>query len=253
MATVTGIVRRAWPTASDQRWTVVPRSPGDLRLGPAPKGESAGTSGGGDGASEDSAGETGDGPDGPGESGGSGAISGPVTPDGAIVARLADLRRLAGRRVRVGATVAATGDGTLTLRDGAAQATVRLTDTPPDGESPIVAGEVVNVTGTVSVGDPDVDPELTAAAADITRAARLALPPTLPASPGPDRGATDGDAAPAPVASAGPGPAGLLAPLLVLIAMVIGGGAVLTWGVRRRQAAAIPASTPTPVSTDGVD
>ena len=39
MATITGIVRRAWPTASDQRFTVVPRSPDDLRLGPAPAAE----------------------------------------------------------------------------------------------------------------------------------------------------------------------------------------------------------------------
>ena len=36
MATITGIVRRAWPTASDQRFAIVPRSPDDVRLGPAP-------------------------------------------------------------------------------------------------------------------------------------------------------------------------------------------------------------------------
>jgi hypothetical protein len=228
MATVTGIVRRAWPTASDQRWSVVPRSAADVRLGPAPAGRNGGAAGGQDDSTDGAADDRGHDPE-------TGALTGPVTSDGAIVARLADLRTLAGRRVRVGATVAATGEGTLTLRDGTAMATVRLTDEPPAGDRPIATGEVVNVTGTVSVVDPGDDPQLMAANADITRAARLALPPSALASPGPVDGGTAERAPAAATAAGGPSPITLAAGLLVLVSMVLGAGATVAWGVRRRR------------------
>ena len=35
-ATITGIVKRAYPTASDQRFSVVPRGPGDIQLAAEP-------------------------------------------------------------------------------------------------------------------------------------------------------------------------------------------------------------------------
>lgn len=62
---------------------------------------------------------------------GDGAATSGRTVDGAVIARLGDLGRLVGRRVRVGATVAASTGDAITLRDGTGEAVVRLTDQLP--------------------------------------------------------------------------------------------------------------------------
>ncbi|HUG48900.1 MAG TPA: lamin tail domain-containing protein, partial [Candidatus Limnocylindria bacterium] len=93
-ATVTGIVRRAFPTASDQRLAIVPRSPSDIRLGPGGQ-EAPGTGGG---ASTGAPGVGQSAPDGPG-------VSPPAdgsAPPAAISRPLSELAGLEGSRVRVG-------------------------------------------------------------------------------------------------------------------------------------------------------
>ena len=113
---------------------------------------------------------------GPAETAGPGASGGR---SGVLVARLAELPGLVGRRVRVGATVAEVQVGALLLRDGAATGRVRLTDAMPVDQAPLATGEVVNVTGTVTPHAPD-GWELVATTADLTRAGRLALPSVRP-------------------------------------------------------------------------
>jgi len=234
MATITGIVRRAWPTASDQRFAIVPRSPGDLRLGPAPAAEDTAEAVAGTENGSDTDGD----PTGPGGS----PLVGPATGTGqggttagtAIVARLADLPALVGRRVRVGATVAAVDGPSIVLRDGVVTGRVRLIDGLPSGDAPLSPGEVVNVTGTVSRPATGGDPELIASAADLTRAARLALPvmaPETAVEPVDDRPAAA--AGPSETAGAGPGPITLA--MLALAAAAIAGGTALAWRARRRR------------------
>jgi hypothetical protein len=241
MATITGIVRRAWPTASDQRWSVVPRSADDLRLGPAPRsGSEAGTMGdpsdgfGGEPAGQGSGEATTD------------PLADSTAPDGTVVARLADIDRFIGRRVRVGARVgAATDDRSFTLQDGTDVVTVRLADALPASSDPLRPGEVVNVTGTVL--ETAGGTVLAATSSDVTRAARLVLPPSALVSPDP-AGATGDGTATAEEASpaSGPDPVALASLLLVLTAMVIGGAGTLAWGARRRREAPDgPADAPT--------
>jgi hypothetical protein len=235
MATITGIVRRAWPTASDQRFAIVPRSPDDVRLGPAPgpgAGPGADAGSGSDQGTDPNA-APGAGPASPDALGGPGG-----TPDGTLVVRLADLPRYVGRRVRVGATVADADTSVLTLRDGAATGRVRLLDPLPADEAPLAAGETVNVTGTVT-RLPSSGLELVASAADLTRAARLGAPtpaprlPTpsvLPAEPGP---AGPDTAAAAPAAGGLP-PTLVAALVLIGIASCVATAAALAWWRRRR-------------------
>jgi hypothetical protein len=236
MATITGIVRRAWPTASDQRFSIVPRDPDDVRLGPAP---AANGTGGGGTDTGDASGDTrgdatavADGGTGPGGSDAVGADA-----SGAVVARLADLPRLVGRRVRIGATVATSDGTTITLRDGSATGRVRLTGELPSGEAPLEPGEVVNVTGTVARPEGRGDPEVVAAPADLTRASRLALPSaaaaplttvtaevTVPDGVSPD--ATGSQAA-------HPGTPWLALVTVVLAAIVLAIGGAFAWRDRR--------------------
>ena len=92
LATVTGIVRRPYPSATDRRFAILPRSRADLRVDPGSSpGSGAGTTTGSDGT----------GPSGSGIGspvGSASANSAIAAPD----ANLVDLPTLAGRTVRVG-------------------------------------------------------------------------------------------------------------------------------------------------------
>jgi len=158
-ARITGIVRRAHPSASDQRFAVAPRSRRDIKLG--------------DLASE-RADEEGDHDD---ESatafevaGGDGSDQGQP---GVLSATLSSLETLDDRLVRVGGRVEAIAQRRVTLDDGTAQGIVRFADAVDPIEPRLRVGEVINATGRVkrrASGRPEVVVE---AAADVRRAGAL--------------------------------------------------------------------------------
>ncbi len=118
VATVTGIVRRPYPTATDRRFSILPRFPADVRLGQASEpaaGPGAASSSGGPVATS---------------YGTKGAAAGPessAAPTGAIDADLVDLASYAGALVRVGGLVVALEAGGFTLDDGTSVGRVVLT------------------------------------------------------------------------------------------------------------------------------
>jgi hypothetical protein len=134
-ATVIGIVKRAYPSASDQRFSLVPRSPRDLEVaGAGPSGASPGPSGG-PGAS---AGPTGPAPGAPGASADAGV------PDVALAA----LAEHVGLVVRVGGLVTGVEPDRIRLDDGTAVAGVVLEGTAADLLPLLQPGDAVNATGT---------------------------------------------------------------------------------------------------------
>ena len=142
-ATVTGIVKRPYPTAKDQRFAVVPRSAHDLILGAAgagapsaPAATGAATRGG-DGSPPAAT------PAGSGTSGGS-------TPPGADVS-LADLATRVGETVRVGGTVTDVEADAFTLDDDTAIARIVLEGPAVELATLLQPGDAVNATGTPEI------------------------------------------------------------------------------------------------------
>jgi hypothetical protein len=158
-ATITGIVRRAYPTANDQRLAVVPRSASDVALGsaagdgaspsPAPGHDNlpnAGQDGSGMGA-HDGAGGT----DGPVADGGSAAPLGgeaaaePRAPDVAF----ADLSGHDGETVHVGGRIEGRDGLRLRVNDGSATAVLRLTGRAEALSASLLVGHLINAQGVV--------------------------------------------------------------------------------------------------------
>ncbi len=237
-ATITGIVKRAYPTASDQRFALVPRDRADIDLGPDPA--AAGTD-----RTSGTAGSTGmdpaeeslrpdDGRVRPGDD---------ATP---VDTTLAAIVRLGGRHVRVSGAVRSIASPLLTIDDGSASAQVRLLDPGATFEPPLATGEVINVTGIV--GERDLGGwEVVTRSDAVVRAATLALPTLVPLPAGM---AVTSSAVPSLASmamAAGPEANGdsrlatvvLVAGLAALFTVVVGG--VATWSVRRR---ARPGATP---------
>ena len=139
--TVTGIVRRPYPTASDRRFAVLPRGGADVAIGPAGTGEPAGTVGRGSAAAG-----------GTGGTASAGAASGidDVTPD-------TDLATLARPRRRSGsgsaASIARVADDGFDLDDGTALARVELRGDMAALLPHLREGEAVAATGTVELVD----------------------------------------------------------------------------------------------------
>jgi hypothetical protein len=183
-ATITGIVKRAHPSATDQRFGIAPRDPTDIRLGPAPRG-------GGGSAGDDTGAST----DGDAPTVGDTATARPV--DGpAVGTSLEGVPGLLGRRVRVAGALKVIDTPLLTLDDGSGRGLVRLLDSVARFEPPLHLGEVINVTGTVATRDVG-GWEIVASADGVVRASRLALPMasgTASAAPSPSAGDTAGTA-----------------------------------------------------------
>ena len=120
-ATVVGIVKRAYPTASDQRFALVPRSTADIRLGAAtgdgPDGSGNPSSGDGPGTTPWPSGAVPTGSYDPAQSGG---------PSSTTTVALADLAAHDGQRVLAGGSVTNVDGARLTIDDGSAAAVVRL-------------------------------------------------------------------------------------------------------------------------------
>ncbi|HYO42525.1 MAG TPA: OB-fold nucleic acid binding domain-containing protein [Candidatus Limnocylindrales bacterium] len=144
-ATVVGIVKRPYPTATDQRFAVVPRSRGDLDLGAtgatAPRATAGGS--GAPGASiatgTSSTGATGTAPD-------PGLGAGTDVPLGALADHL-------GATVRVGGLVTAVGPDGIRLDDGTATARLVFEGPAADLASLLQPGDAMNVSGTPEARD----------------------------------------------------------------------------------------------------
>jgi len=134
--TVTGIVRRPYPTASDRRFAILPRGTADVSVadgragaGPGPAGGSGGATGAATGAIES-------------------AAQGPaITPD----TDLATLMDAVGSRVKVGGLVARIADDGFDLDDGTALARIELRGDMLALLPHLAAGEAVAATGRVKL------------------------------------------------------------------------------------------------------
>ena len=133
-AEVTGIVRPAYPTASDRRPSILPRSSADVRGG---SGHGAAVVGGD--ATTPTISTT----------SAVGGTSGSAEP--ALVADLVDLATLIGRTVRVGGLVVDLRSDGFTLDDGTAIGHVVLAGQAADAVDLIEPGDAINVTGRVEV------------------------------------------------------------------------------------------------------
>jgi hypothetical protein len=131
--TVTGIVRRPYPTASDRRFAVLPRSGADVAIGPAGNGAPIGTVGTGSPA----------GGNGPAASSSATA----VTPD----TDLATIADLIGKPVRVGGLIARVAEAGFDLDDGTALARVELRGGMADLVPLLRQGEAIAATGSVEL------------------------------------------------------------------------------------------------------
>ena len=144
---VVGIVRLAFPSASDRRASLLPRSPADLEIagsGSTAGGSGAGSSGKGSGAAANT---------GSGGTSASGASASPGGTSAVPDVDFADLAGALGSVVRVGGLVSElTADGFL-LDDGTAIGRVRLADAAVEHLPLIEPADAVNVVGRVMQDD----------------------------------------------------------------------------------------------------
>jgi len=137
--TVIGIVRRPYPTASDRRFSILPRGAADVALGdarPGASGTAAGASAGTAGVSA-------------GDPAGIRAAAAAVTPD----TDLATLGDAIGASVKVGGLVARVAERGFDLDDGTALARIELRGDMAALLPHIRAGEAVAATGRVELVD----------------------------------------------------------------------------------------------------
>jgi hypothetical protein len=137
--TVVGIARRPYPTATDRRWTVLPRGAWDVALGPATTSSGLAGARGRDASSGSEAGRPA-----PGATGAGAAVR---TVD------LAALGEHVGEVVRVGGLVAARTPRGVTLDDGTALSLVELRGDVAAFLDLIEAGDALGILGRVEVGD----------------------------------------------------------------------------------------------------
>jgi hypothetical protein len=206
-ARVTGIVKRAHPSATDQRFAVAPRSRADIELGRVVPGEAVGEDGG---IGTDQT---------PGDSdGGPSDASTRTTTIGSLDGLLGALVRVGGRVVDVAS------DG-ITLDDGTGRLSVHLAEGAGLLEQPLQVDDVVNVVGRVRARRAGEIELLVRSASDILTAG--AVPGDRPAPESADRALLAASVA-APTALDGPPPtsgggasSGL--PVMALVAAVLGG------------------------------
>jgi len=147
--TVTGVVRRPYPSASDRRFAIVPRRAADLDVGPVPAASPAatGSPGTGAGAGPGSASDTG--------SGAPAATGAAASTDAVPQVDLSDLATKAGSRVRAGGLVTALDPHGFSLDDGTAVATVVLEGDASDLAAILGPGDALDVVGDVELrGEP---------------------------------------------------------------------------------------------------
>ena len=187
LARVSGIVRRAHPSANDQRFALAPRSRKDIRLGRllSPDDEDDGQDDGHD--DDDAEGWP---------------VGGGPGPAEVLAATFGALDGLEDRLVRVGGRVEAVSERSLRLDDGTAAGTVRLDDGSDRFQPGFTVGEVVNAVGRVRRHRLRGSEVVLESPADLRRAASLLgaapVPPNgaEPAVAAPDRPGTEGAAQP---------------------------------------------------------
>jgi hypothetical protein len=147
-ATVIGIVKRAYPTASDQRFAVLPRTSDDIKLGAEsgsadPAATPAATGAGAGAPSQASAGPS----DGhfPTD-----IASGSADSLAAQSVPLAELARYVGLRVRVGGEVVDVQEGRISIDDGTGTATLVIAAAAVGAIEGASIGDLLNATGLVS-------------------------------------------------------------------------------------------------------
>ena len=140
-AEIVGIVRLAYPSASDKRPSILPRSNSDVRMGPSAAGAPrAGTANGGA--------MTGSGDADPS---GAASVGSPAT-----AADLIDLESLVGSTVRVGGLVVDLQPDGFTLDDGTATGQVVLVGPAADWIDLVEPDDAINVTGVVTVASDGI-------------------------------------------------------------------------------------------------
>ncbi len=181
---VVGIVRPAYPSASDRRPTILPRSRGDLTVG-------GGTTAGG--TTGEGTTSNGTGPDGrsSGTSGSTGAGAGTAAQAADTVpdADLADLTSVLGTSVRVGGLVLDLRPDGFVLDDGTAHAPIVLRDDAADWIPLIEPGDAINLTGRVERLEDDTLGVVVSDPASIVLGsdpAALGTARAAPASPAPE-------------------------------------------------------------------
>jgi hypothetical protein len=170
-ARITGIVRRAHPSATDQRFAVAPRSRKDVVLGKLAVDD-------GEDGRDDAGGQE---DDGGGDGRASGAASDGID-QGVLAATFSSLDALENHLVRVGGRVEAVVGRRLTLDDGTASGTVRLADSVDHVVSGLRVGEVINAVGRVQRHRVRGSEVVVDSAADVRRAASLAGQETVAAA-----------------------------------------------------------------------
>jgi len=145
-ATITGIVKRAYPTASDQRLAIVPRSAADIRLGAA---QQTGRPAGSSPKPGTTTPPTGD----AGHPNGASPSAGRPSPRGGDVP-LAALSAYQGTTVRVGGAVTGIDGALIVLADSSGSATLELVGRAAPLAATLAVDDLVNATGTV-VADGD--------------------------------------------------------------------------------------------------
>jgi outer membrane biosynthesis protein TonB len=215
-ATVVGIVKRPYPTASDRRYAVLPRSTSDIVLGLASGGSPGTTSGRLAGGS-----------------GGTGANPAPSA-DGTPVVDLRDLKDRVGERVRAGGLVIETTTDGFRLDDGTATALVVLDGDAADIAALLEPGDALDACGQVEDRNGAVlvvrDP------GDITLVGDLgaAKPTAAPAVAGMLALETDAPAVGA-VGSGGDAQASGVGLLAIVLAVVVAAAAAIAYRVRDRR------------------
>ena len=146
-ATIVGIVKRAYPTASDQRFAIVPRTSADIRLGADQSDPTTTTAQ--PGSTDDP--NTGFGPwPTAGDPGSTYATGGSTSlPSSGPTTALADLAAHQGERVTIGGTVTAVDGARITVDDGSSIAVIRLFGDASAMVSLVAIGDLVNATGVV--------------------------------------------------------------------------------------------------------
>ena len=200
-ATVTGIAKRAYPTASDQRFAVVPRTAADIRLG---------SDSGGPNGSPGIAAPTGAGaglpwlasaPPSGAQSASASSAAASMTTGSSQSVPLGELGSYLGMRVTVGGEVVAVQAGRIAIDDGTGAATVIAAGSATETVRYASIGDLLNATGVVAQAadagfEITVEDPLALSWLDLTRSSPI---PT-----------TAGSAAPSSSASAGAGQAASL-------------------------------------------
>jgi hypothetical protein len=231
LATVTGVVRRAYPTATDQRLAIVPRSRADVSLGAAQAEPHA--SGGPDGGASPDASPTA----GTGE-GTNPQASGPPGFGDVPVVALSELAAHEGRRVRVGGRIERLAGEQVLISDGTAVAALVLVDEARSLVLRFRRGLLINASGQVVRLDQGGLAVRVGSPSDVVIGG--AERPTLSSSPAPSLatmspGDRPDEAMPGPTA-AGDGMAALVGLLVVMGAVTGSATAFLAAQPGRRRA-----------------